>query len=417
MTALGRFPGAVIAASLLLAACGLGNYAAYIAMIALLIGMVNPGAWSNLNWAVRHPSVQMFVLAWVLLAVAILIQAQRGVSDPAYIFDFLPLLLALPAALAFRQLSDPVWLKRFFLFALLGSFVALGVVIYQGMVLGASRPAGIENSPIHFAILALIVGFVAAGGFLQSPSWSRAFYLLGPLFGLAASLLTGSRAALPSLALIILAAGVVMIICRKISFLQALLGGLCLAAGLAGVASLALVLDTGASRAVLSYQNIWDAISGDYAADSSFASRLEQYWAFLPAFSSEPIFGHGWQRQMEIAVPFMSQIAQEQYLRQTWGYIHNEFLSMTLGMGVLGSAAYLLIFAAPIAGLWRLKKDPDALVRAYAVIVVLSGIFAGGLADVLFMNELPKTFLVFVCCAFLVAGTRSHQFGDTKSDA
>lgn len=360
-----------------------------------------------------HPAVRLQLIAYGLLLVAIGYRSLQG-DSLLYVFDFLPLLLVVPAMIAFQALDKSVWLNRLFTMALTGSLVGLAVVLFQYFILGDGRPAGIENSPIHYSILALTIGFVAMGGFFVRPDLRGAPFLLGPVLGITTALMTGTRASLPSLLMLSIAAVLLFVVFGRVKLRQLAIG--IFAVSIVGGVAIAITLglETDATRAVAGLDRAFRAVMGDTQADTSMAYRLEQYRAFLPAFLDAPVFGQGWHNQLTAAYPFLSPFGQAGYDREGWGYIHNEALSMTLGMGILGLCAYIMIYAAPILGLWHMKTAPQFAARAYGVTIILVGIFAGGLTDVLFMVELPKTFLIFMTIAFLAVGSEQANAREAR---
>ena len=403
MTLLNQTLGFTIVGALLLSACGLGNYAAYIAMMAALAIAALPSNWQQLSLPFYNISVRCFLLGYAALAIPVVLQALSG-GTPETVFDFLPLGLSIPAALGFLALSNRMWPHRLFALALAGSLIAFAVVAYGHFVLQNPRPRGAENSPIHYAILAATLGFLAAGGFLTRPGWKTTPYLIGPFLGIAAALMTGTRAALPTVVLLALVAFCATLSVMRIRTGQVLIGALViLLLTLAVIAGFS-AMDTGADRAILGLAQAFRAIQGDFSADTSMAYRLEQYRAFIPAFFDSPWIGHGWHRQLQAAFPYLTEFGQRGYEAEGWGYIHNEALSLALGMGIFGLIGYAAIFAAPFLGVSKAERDTAFPARVYGVSTVSMGIFAGGLTDVLFMAELPKTFLVMVTLAFLLTG-------------
>ncbi len=382
--------------------CGLGAYAAFAAMAASLVLLVNPVSWPMWRVALANRAVVFFILAYGLIIVAMLWHTAHG-GEWRYIFDFLPLGLSVPVAIGFLHLKSARWLEIPFLLALAGSLLAFGVVAFEFFVLGDPRPGGLENSPIHFSTLALTLGFVAASRFVARPRSAVAFYLFGPVFGTAAALLTGTRAALPSLIVLCLALAVAGFVFNNVPWRRA---AAYLAAGLVGVLGLIAIVALlgGGGRAIEELGPALAAVLGDGAVESSVGYRIEQYGAFFPAFADAPFFGHGWHNQLTAIYPYLSAFGQQGYAEQGWGYIHNEALSMTLGMGLLGLVAYGLIFFAPVAGLMQIRTDPDYPLRCTAIVMVIAGIFTGGITDVLFMAELVKVFFTISTVAFLCIG-------------
>lgn len=392
----------VMSGALLVAGPALGPLAAYIAMIASLLVLLNPASWASFRHVLRHPTIKLFLLAYALIALSLVYRSLKG-DSLAFVIDFLPLALSMPAAAAFLTLRNGRWLEMLFAFALLGSFVALAVTTY-GAFGQSDRPAGYDLSPIHFSSLALILGFIAAGGFLSKPGWLRAIYLLGVPAAVVAALMTGTRATLFTIGLIVLADLVLVIFLFNIRRRYVIFGFAGTMAALAVLIAMLLTMNSGADRAIYGIWNAALAVFSDPAADPSMAYRIEMYRAFWPAFLEAPIFGHGWHNQLSAAYPYLSELGRQGFEAEHWSYIHNEAMSLTLSMGICGLAAFVLLYAAPVAGLLKAPSRSAIQMRIYGVTIVLIGLFASGLTDVLLMVELPKTMLIFISTAFLFVG-------------
>lgn len=402
----------VMSGALLVAGPALGPLGAYIAMIASLMVLLNPASWGTFRDVLHHPTIKLFLLAYALIALSLVYRSLKG-DSVAFVIDFLPLALSLPAAVAFLTLRNGRWFDMLFAFALLGSFVALAVTTY-GAFGQSDRPTGYELSPIHFSSLALILGFIAAGGFLSKPGWARAVYLLGVPAAVVAALMSGTRASLFTLSLIVIADLVLVTVLFKVRRRYVILGFAGTMAALAVLITMLLTMNMGANRAIY---GIWDAalaVVSDPAADPSMAYRIEMYRAFWPAFLEAPIFGHGWHNQLSAAYPYLSDLGRQGFEVERWSYIHNEAMSLTLSMGICGLVAFALLYAAPIVGLLKAPNRTAIQMRIYGVTILLIGLFASGLTDVLLMVELPKTILIFISTAFLFVGS---DFADSKKDS
>lgn len=390
----------VVVISLCVLAFPFGNLASYPAMIAAFFGLLFFANPANAG-LLRSLWLQMLLLAFGLIAMAFFATA-RSADERLYVIDFIALALTVPAAMLFSPLAGRKfmdWLVRLCLF---GSVVGLAVVVWQGVVMGSNRPVGLENSPIHYASQALVVGFLPLMVYFVPGRRPSLIYCLAPIAGLSAALMTGTRSGLVVLATLVLVTLVFTAIRFRSNRRVMLTGTLALLAGSISVLAFFAVNNDFVFQRMAA---AWEVVMGDPTADTSSAYRIEQYVSGLAAFMDAPWFGHGWRNQIEAALPFMSEFAQEGYRRQRWAYVHNELLSFMVGAGMAGFFAFWLIMLAPIVGAIRSPRDPLFMARAYGAAILVAGLAAAGLTEVLFMSELPKAFYCFLAAA-IIAGCK-----------
>lgn len=391
--------GIIILVSMLIFCCALGSYAAYVAMIAALLGLIvafNPAVMQQL---LRENWLQMWLLAFALIAIAFAVTA-ASTKDALYAFDFTQLLLALPVAMIFTKMARTNAIQLISQLSLLGTAFTLAVALYAAYVLDMSRVSGLENSTIHFAYFALILGFLSLARFFQSDTPTPWIYLLGPIMGFWAALITGTRGAVLVLGAVSLILMIFFIKTIKIDWRLKLL--LVLGAFAAAALTIYGAYMVGLGRAFVSLVGVAQAMQGDQIADASTAYRIEHLIGGWQAFADAPWFGHGWVNQLASALPYMSEFSQAGYAKENWAYLHNEALSLAVSAGALGIAAYVLIFAAPLVGILRSPRDSQFVARSYGILIVTGGMVAGGLSEVLFKYEMPKTFFVTIIVALLV---------------
>ncbi len=138
--------------------------------------------------------------------------------------------------------------------------------------------------------------------------------------------------------------------------------------------------------------------SDQRVTDYTAGVRLDQYQAALKAIANAPIFGHGWRDEVQSALQYMSPASQRAYAIEHWGYIHDEFLSFSVGMGFFGALSWVLMTAYPIVALVRAPASSEPAARNYMTLAAWAGILSiGGLsAAVLFNTEgFTKTFPLF----------------------
>jgi O-antigen ligase len=390
--------GYLILAALLVLSCGLGAYAAYGAMFAALIGFVVAFDLKKITYLLQQAWMQMWILAFVLISIAFVATAQTP-QDVLYAFDFTQLLLALPAGLIFMSMSSHRGIELLALLSFLGTIAALLIALYGVYVLHAPRPSGIEISTIHFAYFSVILGFLSLTGLFIKNARMPLIYLLGPPMGFFAALMTGTRGAVLVLGAVLL----VFIVCFIKAINMRWYYKALLIVGSIGAAALTIygAYMIGLSRAFISLLGVAKTMQGGPIVDASTAYRMEHFSGGLKAFWDAPWIGHGWNNQLASALPYMNEFAQAGFQSENWAYLHNEALSLAVSAGALGIAAYTLIYAAPIIALVGISHDPQFIGRVYAILIITFGLFTGGMSDVLFKYELPKSFLFLLIPAFL----------------
>ena len=386
----------------------LGNAAAYatlfLALSSTLIG------WRASDWSPIPTSHWQWALGvgFAFLAAAFLLQPGRP-SIPAIgdfaVFALAPLITRPLVRLA-RTRMTLAWLVAF---CLLGAAIAAYVGLY-GVSQGRQRASAPDLSPIHFADIAMIMGFMSLALTLQGRSSWRWLALAGPIFGLVASVAAGTRAAVLVGCALALVYGIFwmrsspMRVGFKILIPFIMAGIVILAFYLASLA--------GYNRAFDALRAMWGTLSGDLSGDSSTAYRIEMFRAGWLAFLDSPVVGHGWHNQLSAAMPYLSEMAQRGYERQAWGYIHNDALSLAVAAGIPGLLAYCLFLLAPILAVMRRSSDEGRVTRIYLALTFSLGLFISGLTDVLFMVELPKFLLIFVSAALFYLRGQDEKIHD-----
>lgn len=376
----------------------LGNTGAYLALIAAVPALLLAVDTGVLRTLAGARWIWMLWCAFALLSAAFLMQPQRT-SLPA-IGDFALFALAPLLGIASFPFARQVSVERLSGLLLLSAALCAWVG-WAGVMAGQSRVGNAELSPIHFADLALLVGFMALAGTLGK--WGRWTWLLylGPIFALVAAIASNTRSALlVALALASLYA-LFWLRARPWSLMAklAVLG----AALVLTVASFVLAQALGFARPLSAIEPVWAVLRGELPADSSSIYRVEMYLSGLRAFWDAPLVGHGWHNQLQAALPYMSEVGRQGYASEPWGYIHSDLLSFAVAAGLPGALAYFLMLSAPLVAAIQADGGAKAGSRLYLAAALSLGLFTSGLTDALFMVEVPKLLLV-VTSALVFAG-------------
>lgn len=124
--------------------------------------------------------------------------------------------------------------------------------------------------------------------------------------------------------------------------------------------------------------------------------RVSDYEAIRPDLVSHPLIGHGY----------------ESYDQKKHRILDNQYLTLGIGIGLLGLLSYLAIFATAFLGAHRVARseDPDrappALAAAAAIVAAL---VAGALLDFLALPQLPYLFCFIAAIAVVLARDRLRQ--------
>lgn len=382
----------------------IGHAAAYLSLLMCLIALVAHGRWQDVPQVARAPWSLAFLGAFALIGVALLLQPDR--SGLPYLADFLVFALAPLLAAALAPLVGRLTLERASQLCLVAAGLAAAMGLY-GMAQGVNRPTAPGFSPIHFADLAVVLGFMSLAGTLLTTGKGRWLYACGPVLALIATIAAETRAAL------IVALGLALVYGVACTWGSALprLAKLALPVTLAALVVLgfALAYAFGFTRPLEAFEPILALLRGELPADTSALYRVEMYRAGILAFLDAPLFGHGWHRQIAAAMPYLTEVGREGYALEGWGYIHNDALSLAVGAGLCGLFAYGLALAAPLLAHFAAPPSQEAKARLYFALCLSLGMLLSGATDVLFMVEAPKLLLVLGVATL-------YWFGAEKAD-
>ncbi|WEJ33336.1 O-antigen ligase family protein [Devosia sp. SD17-2] len=378
-----------------------GHASAYLALIFSLFALVLGWDRALMGRLLKTPFVRALVGAFVIIALAFLLQP--GQPSLANIADFLPLALTPLLALAISPLADRLTVEKFSQLCLLATVLCAIVGLY-GLLNGVQRTTAPGFSPIHFADLAVVLGFLSLGGTLVEKAARKWMYLLGPVLAVIATIAAETRAALIVALGLALVYGVVALRGSAVPRLVKIALPLVLC-GLV-VLGFAVAYSFGFTRPMEAFQPVVALLRGEIPSDTSALYRVEMYRAGIRAFFDAPLFGHGWHSQIAASMPYLTEIGQEGYALEGWGYIHNDALSLTVACGLFGLIAYLLMLAAPLLAHFGAAHKIDAKARLYLAICFSAGLLLSGATDVLLMVEVPKVLLVLGSAAIYLFGVK-----------
>lgn len=347
------------------------------------------------------------VLLALLILTAMLPFVWQGTGDLIFMLVLAPLLLAPAVPMLLAEEHDFNTGTIVALFCLFGALAGTLEAVYEVFVLGVSRAGG-TNNPIHFGGIAVLLGFFALTGLFGTRSQWRFLFLLGPAFGLAATMLSASRGPMLAVAAISLLVGPLLVrwFWRQTGFRIVLV-----LMAIAGVA----VLFFGQLPGQYSGRSfgLFSDISQIFSGQASFNDqvRLAYYQAAVDAFEQAPWFGHGAGQMISAPAEFYS--AQFAFLA-TSEHLHSDLADFAVLGGTFGLLAYALLLIAPFTAL-RGVIDPDLRHQILVGAIVLGvGIFSLGLTNAVF-GILPQTVLYALLLGILMAFSRSPTPGASEN--
>lgn len=372
-------------------------FGAYIALGAGALSLVVFG-WSERN-CFRHP-VSMAILAAIALVCATLPFVYRGPADLLAPVFILPMLVTMGLGLLARPIE---WVPSPVVFAwlcLLAAFMAFLGGGYEYLALDVGR-VGLGNNPIHYASLAAMTGGMALVGVVTTASPWRYLFLLGPVLGLGAAVLSGSRGPLAG-ALAMAGVGALFLLIwfwRDRLFRLAALTALLMGAGV-----FAYLIATGNDRVTRIISTALDIFRFTGGSDDI---RAALYASAIHVFTQSPVFGIGFGQIMLTA----QQVYPEQAEVFTLDNLHADWANFAVMAGGMGLVAWLLLLVAPLLLLVDplARKDRSLVLGA---VLLVTGQAVLGVSNAMF-GVLPQTVVYAVVLGYFLA--RARRLGISAS--
>ncbi|GGE14216.1 hypothetical protein GCM10011390_36720 [Aureimonas endophytica] len=298
-------------------------------------------------------------------------------------------LLALPVLLvprlrcsSFRDSLPPA-----FLGAAAGGILLIPICLVD-YLLRADRVAGLAGNPGPLSICALL----AAGWSLLSlpdrPRRGQAlFAACGCLGACLAVLLSGMRGAWPALPAILLVA----LFARRRSLAELWRrGSPTLRAAVAGLALVVLVALAVAVAPVVRLRieamlSDLSLIGANVDTATSLNLRRAMYEAAMEAFRARPWFGYGREAHWAAIEPYLDSDA---FAGFSFSHLHNIFLTVGIGAGLVGIAALVLVILAPLWTAFRARRLVGGTRRLAAALVLVLAFLVPGLSNIMFFHDI-----------------------------
>ena len=322
----------------------------------------------------RRPIVWMPLLGLGLIAISYAIGAKsfEGLVGLAF---FSPLFAIWPLLTAAEDMKSDDSSVLIAILALAGVAGAAVVAVMEVVATGTVRAGEGVANPIHFADVALLVGFLACAGLVGKVTLWRFLFLLGPVLAIVAVVLSGTRGAVVAIAGMLAVAAIGLVVLRLVSVKQALFA----LAVLVVVGAIALFLGasqlSGIQRVLI---DMVDVFQHGVPTDESTAIRLQMISGGIKAFVQAPIFGHGPLAFVNLA----NELSELPF--GNWPHLHNDLADFAASAGILGLVAYAFFLLAPIVEVVRSAKTEARARILVLVSTLVAGFFVMGLTNAMF---------------------------------
>ncbi|KFC64383.1 putative membrane protein [Devosia sp. LC5] len=348
----------------------------------------------------RQPAVWLPLVACLLLVVAFAITA-RTPQHILAVYILSPLLLVGPYAGLLTRLEADLSPQKIAWPALAGTAAAAIIAVYDITLGGLDRGGLSVNNPIHFADIALVLGFASMVGIFDRSKSVWPIFLLGPVLALVAVWCSASRG--PFLAFIPMAmaggaCAAILLLPRRPAVATILSSLAAIGVCFAGAVSLKL---GGRLTELVSFGEMTGSIA---VVDASTAERLYMYRSAIGAFLASPIYGHGLVDFTAIA----AQYAPSGPSFPPSGHLHSDIADFAVIGGLMGLIAYGLAIAAPVAGALAVR-GPARGMAIYLATVTSVGYFSTALTNAM-LGVLAQTLLFAVLLALIAVLGRSREF-------
>lgn len=352
----------------------------------------------------------LFMLVYVLFAVFAVVPA-RPEGSWIFIFDFIPFVLAIGIYVGLCRIERNTLLALIAYGSLIGTVLSFSVGAYQVFELGQIRANGVGGSAIYYANISLLLGFLSLAPLFSAKGW-RWFFALGPVLGVAAAILSGSRSMIPVGSVLALTFAVHMALkYRTAQHAGVWRISVLLFVGMVGAVAAVLVLsdDVQVVRIASTFDQAAKLLKGEDVGDNSLAFRFDFYASGITAFQNAPWTGYGWHEAFNAAAPFMGVYDPARDTAGAVRHLHNDLINFAVSFGIPGVVAYLLALAAPLASWWRNRARVGGY-GSYCAFGVALSFVAMGLTDTNFVYEAPKVMFCFTAAgAAALAARRASE--------
>jgi len=361
------------------------------------------------------------VVFFVAAAILVTLLGDNIAQGSGKLSKFAKLLLLIPAYLLLRKTTLA---PAVFWYSLAGGAILSGIVAIYEITAGliahghVGRAQGATH-PILFGNLSLMMGVMALAGlgyFRGQKKWLIILPVAAAIFGLLASLLSGSRGgwlAMPALVVIVfwylrthLSRGQILLSV----VLVILIPVLTYAVPSSGVAKR--INETLYNLKLYAESPIEDGVRA-----TSVGTRLEMWQASWTIFKNNPMLGVGWGSYQENANALVA-AGQRHRSAGTWGHPHNEYFSVLASGGILGFVALLLLLFIPTKLFFSAIKKPNPALQRLGLsgLLLIVGYMHFALSEAIFERSLPINFYAFYLLVIMALISQERQRGSGEDE-
>lgn len=347
----------------------------------------------------------MAALAFVILLVIWWLTNPVGRTDYLFAANFAIFLFLTPISAALSRLASPRNVLIVARLALAGASVAFAYALWQKLVWNVGRAEGLWSISMASAAAAVVLGFLATIGLVQSTRRTRYLYLAGPILGIAVILMSGSRGPL-------LAVPPMLVVLLFFAFRNRwIAGGIVAAAALAVLVAFTFFQSRLGRFGTIS-EALWAIVNNqDLALQSSNGKRLVILRASVEAFFNRPWLGYGWGEKNAWVRYFSNDVIH--LLNRKRHHLHSDLLNFGVSGGLMGLTAYALIILAPVVSAWRSIRDSQYTARLMAALLIASGFAAAGAVNIVIGFEFLTT-LYAMLSAIVIGFCRDAPMMQTR---
>jgi O-antigen ligase len=356
-------------------------------ILLILVGL----ALKDTGMSLRRPQTLLPLIGGALMVGASLMTAASW-FHVLVAFFFAVLYLTGPITAALMRLDGRITPGLVGIVASIGTLGGLGVALYDTFALGLGRAGYSVNNPIHFADLALTLGFVALAGMFSPKLAVRAACLLAPIAAIATVYLSGSRGPmLAALPMAFVAVALSIFWSKRRTMIVVI--GLAILAVAAGVFVALRDVPLNHLGAV---GRVLELLQFDKPRDRSTSIRLDLYMSAYNAFLASPIYGYG-------LIDFVAKVVAFPPLSGrplSFDHLHNDVADFAIAGGIMGIVAYGLFLAAPVIEAVRAPRGRNRRVAVLLATTICVG-YAGMGATNAMLGVMSQTLLFAIVLALV----------------
>jgi len=277
--------------------------------------------------------------------------------------------------------------------------LVIGSIVISQYILGNDSPrlSGMFN-PNSFADMAICLTMFSIVGVKNESRREYLFTVVVLLFGVAAVVMSNSRASILSFAVMLTIFGLLANSRRSwLIVLLAILSFFLLSSSMGTVSS--------RFSTVKSQIEQWEK-SEDMV--NSVGVRLEMYRAGVKAFLDSPLIGYGYRNANPVASRYASESAKND-ITDRYTHLHNEYITTMVSAGVFGLISLLMLFLIPLRLFIGALADREMNVQALLGIMLIVGYASLGITHGMLEWEYENSFFLIFLAYVMIEINRAKS--------